>query len=142
MDVLRWWAPVLAVAALLTVNLVRPPGGPADLAVRAVSMLLLVLLVLVSGHATVISSGFNFRTRDTVRIALYLLGADHQRTLAFVSLLIHDGRSVVEVARQAGHAPTMTLSTYAHVFDEFTPACPVAGLRATRHRPGSSQPVA
>ena len=39
----------------------------------------------------------------------------------FVSLLIHDGRSVVEVARQAGHAPTMTLSTYAHVFDEFTP---------------------
>ena len=40
---------------------------------------------------------------------------------SFVSLLIHDGRSVVEVARQAGHAPTMTLSTYAHVFDEFTP---------------------
>lgn len=88
MDVLRWWAPVLAVAALLTVNLIRPPGGPIDLAVRAVSMLLLVLLVLVSGHATVISSGFDFRTRDTVRIALYLLGADRQRTLAFVSLLI------------------------------------------------------
>ena len=38
---------------------------------------------------------------------------------SFVSLLIHEGRSVVEVARQAGHAPTMTLSTYAHVFDEF-----------------------
>ena len=28
MDVLRWWAPVLAVAALLTVNLVRPPATP------------------------------------------------------------------------------------------------------------------
>ena len=39
---------------------------------------------------------------------------------SFVSLLIHEGRSVVEVARQAGHAPTMTLTTYAHVFDEFT----------------------
>ena len=38
---------------------------------------------------------------------------------SFVSLLIHEGRSVVEVARQAGHAPTMTLATYAHVFDEF-----------------------
>ena len=36
-----------------------------------------------------------------------------------VSLLIHEGRSVVEVAAQAGHAPTMTLSTYAHVFAEF-----------------------
>ena len=37
---------------------------------------------------------------------------------SFVSLLIHEGRSVVEVARQAGHSPTMALSTYAHVFDE------------------------
>src|SRR4051794_23482681 len=37
---------------------------------------------------------------------------------SFISLLIHDGLSVVEVARQAGHSPEMTLSTYAHVFDE------------------------
>ena len=35
-----------------------------------------------------------------------------------MSLLIHEGRSVVEVAAQAGHAPTMTLSTYAHVIAE------------------------
>jgi len=62
--------------------------GPADLAVRTVSILLLALLVLVSGHATVISSGFDFRTRDTLRIAVYLVGADRQRTLAFVSLLV------------------------------------------------------
>jgi hypothetical protein len=34
---------------------------------------------------------------------------------AFCSLLIGEGMSVVEVARQAGHAPTMTLATYAHV---------------------------
>ncbi len=38
---------------------------------------------------------------------------------SFVSLLIAQGATVVEVARQAGHAPTMTLSTYAHLFDEF-----------------------
>ena len=38
---------------------------------------------------------------------------------SFVSLLIHEGRSIVDIARQAGHAPTMTLATYAHVFDEF-----------------------
>lgn len=38
---------------------------------------------------------------------------------SFVSLLIHEGRSVVEVARQAGHPPTMTLDVYAHVLDEF-----------------------
>jgi hypothetical protein len=33
---------------------------------------------------------------------------------AFCSLLIGESMSVVEVARQAGHAPTMTLATYAH----------------------------
>ncbi len=38
---------------------------------------------------------------------------------SFISLLIHEGRSVVEVARQAGHSPTMTLDVYAHAFDEF-----------------------
>ncbi len=37
---------------------------------------------------------------------------------SYVSLLIAQGASVIEVARQAGHAPTMTLSTYAHLFDE------------------------
>jgi hypothetical protein len=40
---------------------------------------------------------------------------------SFVSLLIHEGRNVVDVARQAGHSPTMTLDVYAHVFDEFDP---------------------
>ena len=38
---------------------------------------------------------------------------------SFVSLLINEGRSVPEVARQAGHSPTMTLDVYSHVFDEF-----------------------
>jgi integrase len=37
---------------------------------------------------------------------------------SFVSLLIHEGRNVVEVATQAGHAPTLCLSTYAHLFAE------------------------
>ena len=37
---------------------------------------------------------------------------------AFCSLLIHEGRTVIEVAAQAGHAPTMTLSTYGHLMAE------------------------
>ena len=40
---------------------------------------------------------------------------------SFVSLLIAEGANVVDVARQAGHSPTMALNTYAHVFDEFDP---------------------
>jgi integrase len=39
-----------------------------------------------------------------------------------ISLLIAQGATVVEVARQAGHSPTMALSTYAHLFDEFAEA--------------------
>jgi hypothetical protein len=50
------------------------------------------------------------------------VGLEHSRPYdlrhSFVSLLIHEGRTVVEVAAQAGHAPTMTLSTYAHVIAE------------------------
>jgi integrase len=41
---------------------------------------------------------------------------------SFVSLLIHEGRSIIDIARQAGHSPTMTLDVYGHVFDEFDPA--------------------
>jgi transposase-like protein len=38
---------------------------------------------------------------------------------SFVSLLIAPGATVVEVARQVGHAPTMTVSTYAHLLEGF-----------------------
>ena len=40
---------------------------------------------------------------------------------SFISLLIAQGATVVEVAQQAGHSATMALSTYAHLFDEHDP---------------------
>jgi integrase len=49
------------------------------------------------------------------------LGADtrpYDLRHSFVSLLLLEGATVVEVARQAGHSPTITLSTYAHLFEE------------------------
>jgi hypothetical protein len=39
-----------------------------------------------------------------------------------VSLLINEGISIVEVARQAGHSPEDCLRTYAHTFEKFDPA--------------------
>jgi integrase len=54
---------------------------------------------------------------------------------AFCSLLIAEGASVVEVARQAGHSPTMTLSTYAHVMADLDGSDRVsaeAAIRAAR----------
>jgi hypothetical protein len=61
--------------------------------------------------------------RDAWHPACAVAGIENARPYdlrhSFISLLIHEGRSVVEVARQAGHSPTMTLDVYAHVFDEF-----------------------
>jgi integrase len=37
---------------------------------------------------------------------------------SFASLLLHQGMSVVEIAAQLGHQPTVTLDTYGHVIDE------------------------
>ena len=45
---------------------------------------------------------------------------------SFASLLIREGLTVVEVAAQLGNAPEVTLSTYAHVFREFTPGEPIS----------------
>ncbi len=60
---------------------------------------------------------------------------------SFVSLLIHEGLSIVEVARQAGHNPTLTLDTYAHVFDEFDAAERVPAEAAIRQARDELVPV-
>jgi Phage integrase family len=61
--------------------------------------------------------------RDAWHPACAAAGVENARPYdlrhSFISLLIHEGRSVVDVARQAGHSATMTLDVYAHVFDEF-----------------------
>jgi integrase len=60
---------------------------------------------------------------------------------SFVSLLIAERRSIVDVARQAGHSPSMALNTYGHVFDELEDAKPasaeqlIRAARATLVRP-------
>lgn len=60
---------------------------------------------------------------------------------SFVSLLIAERRSIVDVARQAGHSPSMALDTYGHVFDELEDAEPASAeelirdARATLVRP-------
>jgi integrase len=60
------------------------------------------------------------------RAAKLALGLPAARTYdlrhSFVSLLIHEGQSILEVARQAGHSPQTCLRDYGHLFDEFDPA--------------------
>ena len=59
---------------------------------------------------------------------------------SFVSLLIAEGRSIVDVARQAGHSATMALDTYGHVFDELDGAEKVIPERAIRGQERSVRP--
>lgn len=42
----------------------------------------------------------------------------HDLRHSFASLLLHEGRSVIYVARQLGHDARLTLSRYGHVIDE------------------------
>ena len=37
---------------------------------------------------------------------------------SFASLLLHEGRSVIYVARQLGHSAKLTMDTYGHVVEE------------------------
>jgi integrase len=53
-------------------------------------------------------------------------GVEHARPYdlrhSFASLLLHEGRSVIYVARQLGHGAQLTLGTYGHVVDELDDA--------------------
>jgi integrase len=61
--------------------------------------------------------------RRAFKRAIAAAGMEHGRPYdlrhSFASLLLHEGRSVIYVARQLGHDARLTLSTYGHVMDEF-----------------------
>jgi integrase len=61
---------------------------------------------------------------------------------SFASLLIHEGRfSVVEIAAQMGHSPTMTLNTYGHVIAELADAEKVSADELTRQAREEIRPI-
>ena len=61
--------------------------------------------------------------RRTFNRATRAAGLTHARAFylrhSFASLLLHEGRSVIYVARQLGHDARLTLTRYGHVIDEF-----------------------
>jgi integrase len=75
-------------------------------------------------------AGFATWRRDIWSAALDAAGVPYQRPYAlrhsFASLLLHEGRSVIYVARQRGHGADLTLSTYGHVVDELEDAPRIA----------------
>ena len=57
--------------------------------------------------------------RDAARAAGVSKATPYALRHSFCSLLLAEGRSVIDVARQLGHGAGLTLSTYGHVIDEF-----------------------
>lgn len=72
------------------------------------------------------AEGFNKWRQRTFATALKSAGVAHARPYdlrhSFASLLLHEGRSVIYVARQLGHGANLTMSTYGHVIDELEDA--------------------
>jgi integrase len=79
-----------------------------------------------SSAGTLTAGQWNRWTQGTFRAAKLAVGLPNARAYdlrhSFVSLLIHEGQSILEVARQAGHSPQTCLRDYGHLFDEFDPA--------------------
>jgi integrase len=64
---------------------------------------------------------------------------------SFASLLLHEGRGVIYVARQLGHDARLTLTRYGHVMDELedTPRIEAeAAIAAVRRKVGPNEPGA
>jgi integrase len=89
----------------------------------------------------------NWRRRVFSPAALKI-GGNHTRPYdlrhSYVSLLIAEGRTIVDVATQAGHSATVCLNTYGHVFAELEGAQKrpaeemIAEARATYVRPSAT----
>ena len=71
----------------------------------------------------------------------YMGASPYDLRHSFASLLLAEGRSVHYVARQLGHAPSMTLDTYGHVVDEFDEAPRVDAEEEIRRAREASVPV-
>ena len=79
-----------------------------------------------SSAGTLTAGQWNRWTQGAFRAAKLAVGLPNARAYdlrhSFVSLLIHEGQSILAVARQAGHSPQTCLRDYGHLFDEFDPA--------------------
>jgi integrase len=77
----------------------------------------------------------NWRGRAFDR-AVNAAGVEHATPYSlrhsFASLLLHEGRSVMYVARQLGHDARLTLSTYGHVIDELDDSPRIGAEEAIR----------
>ena len=102
---LRWWWLVLLILGILGVNVAFldaavPAGLPMVLAATAQGAVFL-LVAVTALHALVISSLYNFRARDTLRLALRLGRTSPRATIGAAAIVIA-GAGVVGVGSELG----------------------------------------
>jgi hypothetical protein len=87
-DTLAWWVPVLALATVLTVNVLFAENVAGGEILRPMCAVLLVVLAVWSGHLLVVSSFFSFRFRDVLRVAAAEFFLSWKSSLGVLSLLV------------------------------------------------------
>ncbi|MEU6250930.1 glycosyl transferase [Glycomyces sp. NPDC047010] len=87
-DTLAWWAPVLALAAILAVNVLFAGTVPGGAVLRPAAAVLLVALAVWSGHLLTVTSFFSFRFRDVLRVAAAEFFLSWKTSLGVLALLV------------------------------------------------------
>jgi hypothetical protein len=87
-DTLAWWIPVLALTTVLAVNVLFAGSVAGGQVLRPMSVVLLVVLAVWSGHLLVVSSFFSFRFRDVLRVAAVELFLSWKSSLGLLALLV------------------------------------------------------
>lgn len=87
-DTLAWWIPMLALTAVLAVNILFADAVPGGELLRPVCAVLMAAAAVWSGHLLVVSSFFSFRFRDVLRVAAAEFFLSWKATLGILALLV------------------------------------------------------
>ncbi|MFC6091842.1 glycosyl transferase [Saccharothrix lopnurensis] len=91
LDVLRWWAPAVAVLTVIGFSLANPGLAGVPGAYGVLLVVVAVGVLVWASNALVLSSALSLRARDTARLASYYLWARPASALGALSLVVAGG---------------------------------------------------
>ncbi|GAB4000555.1 hypothetical protein GCM10029992_32830 [Glycomyces albus] len=100
-DTLAWWIPMLALTAVLAVNILFADAVPGGELLRPVCAVLMAAAAVWSGHLLVVSSFFSFRFRDVLRVAAAEFFLSWKATLGILALLVVATATVLLSSRRS-----------------------------------------
>lgn len=94
-DTLSWWVPVLALMTVLAVNVLFAGTVAGGEITRPLSVVLIVVLAVWSGHLLIVTSFFSFRLRDVLRVAAAEFFLAWKSSVGILALLLVATATVV-----------------------------------------------